>query len=90
MMILECGQVHRPAVQLERIAVRMVVGRNKINAEAGTHESKHARKLIGQVQVIVFSEVDEFRVFLGQEDLELLAEGSAVARVVHLYDCQLV
>jgi len=66
-------------MQLQGVAVEVVVGRDKIDIWISLKEISHQVKLIGQVKVVVLGKVDEFRVILSQENLDLPVEGLIIS-----------
>ena len=60
----------------------MVVGRNEIDVFVPCQEIYHAAELARQVNVVVFSKIDNIGVPLFQEDLHLLPKCRLIAKAV--------
>ena len=57
---------------------------------AASCELDHLPKLVGQIEVVIFSEIDQIGAILPEENLDLFHEGCWVADAVKSYKLQTV
>jgi hypothetical protein len=78
----------RLAVQLQPIAIEMVVRRDEIYIFLVKQKANHVTKLPRQIDIVVFCEIDDVAVFLRGKEIDLLCEGLLVSRAVKLNNDQ--
>ncbi len=61
-------------VQFHRVAVEMVIGRNKIHIFVREQKIDHAPKLIWKMEIVILREIHYFRILLGNKNIELLTK----------------
>lgn len=61
-------------VNLQRVAVGVVVRRNEFHVMVRAKEFDHARELIWEIEIVVLGEIDKVAIFLLKQDLDLLCE----------------
>src|SRR5689334_9968329 len=79
MPVLEHAKPCWPAVQVQCVAVQMIVWAYKIRIRITANELNHKLELAGQIEIIILGKINEFGVFLLQQDFYLPVEGAMVA-----------
>src|SRR6266850_5633693 len=62
----------------------MIVRAYKIYALPIAQKSQHELELVGQIDVIVLCEIDEFRISLRKQDIHLLGKGRLIANPIEV------
>ena len=77
-------------MQIKPVAIRMVMGRDKVHVVMRSKESQHLLKLTGQIEIVVLRKIDNLCITLGEQDFNLLGERSAIPCPVESHDHQIV
>jgi hypothetical protein len=69
----------RLPVQVQRIAIWMVVRRNEVRVLMLKQKVDHGRELPRKVYIIILGEINDFAIILSAKKLDLLCEGPLIA-----------
>ena len=76
----------RLPVQVQRVAIEMVIGRNEVRVSRVGKEVNHAMKLARQIDVVVLCEIDDVGILLFQKDIDLPTECRLIANATEIQE----
>ena len=77
-------------MQVELVAIRVIMRRDKVHVVVRGEEIQHLPKLTGEVEIIILCKIDYIRIALLDQDVNLLRESGTVPDLVESHDHQII